>query len=211
MNKLFDCVYVENLEGMKEFMQGYSNNYSKAVVVVLKKDIFKDKINVYEREQVCNFIIAQSGLMILVLDCELSEDNIQFIFSFDMCFALENAKLILLHKSEKLGRIIQFMIGNKNIELLYSKAYADSMDMYKLGIITKILISDNIEEEIKDNICQIVQERNETQIASIKKVYNSYKMMILNDNDVYGDIYNSVKPEMETFCKLALMKYKEHI
>ena len=211
MSELINYVYVDRFEDMQKIIQLHQDHECNAIVTVLQNDIWKENNDQSQNEQIYNFISENRRMMILVLDCECTSNCIRFLFSFDMIFATERACLVKLDQKKDEMKLLLFMSERKKINTLLSLSELSSDSLLDHGIVVKLLSSTNLEENINKYMLLVLNERKQVQIEAIKKVINSYKSLVLKDVDIYREKIEFVEPEMEQFCKLALIRYKEKI
>lgn len=209
MNTTFESIEIDCFDCMVQFKQEYQRTDNKAIVFIMKKDIWNMNEDKSEKEAILHLLAGLEELLILVWDCECCGNIIDFLYFFDLCLATEYAKLSELVKCKESSQLIRFITGRKCIKNLYALESISSNELLDYRFVSGIISSINQEGELDDYLSQILEKKSQIHISSIKACFGSYKQAILKDNHIYDDRMKSVEKETEQFCKLASIKSKE--
>ena len=141
------------------------------------------------KKEVIQYLCNISKLTILVIDCELKPECIDYVLSFDFCLATKQSKITID------TRKIEYF-PKENFEFLFGRTEDD--DSSSKALVNRLILSNEIKSEVLEFLAPILSNKDQKYIKKLKQYFNRFKTRTpvnLAEIQIH---------EMIMFCELAL-------
>lgn len=187
--------YMDILDLVKEDITSEMSDI-RACVFILSKGFKEDKLSKENKTDILDFLCSLKSLVVLVVDTQLSEESLDYLISYDLCFATKNAEINI----EIIDKIEYFPL--ENIQFLLTEKCMKNPELNKY-LLQETLINawigdEDIRAEVVELLKPILQKKEASYIQFVKGYFNLFKQ---REKIKLEELQ---REEINTFCELAI-------